>query len=373
VGKFSSGRLVDTAAEATRDGAGDADLARARGGDDAAFTRLVAPLRRELHAHCYRMLGSVHDADDVLQDALLRAWRGLARFEGRSSLRTWLYTVATRTCLDQVKSRGKRALPMDLGPPSGHAVLGDAPRTDVAWLGPYPDADLADGAADPAARFEQREAVELAFVAALQHLTGNQRAALLLFEVLGFSAAEIAAIMNTSTTSVNSALARARKIVAQKVPARSQQQTLRTMDDARMRELVTRFGSAFERRDARALVALLTEDVTWTMPPLPHWYHGLAAVTDFAVKLPMTRCPSWQYRLTSANGQPAVAFYVGNDASGRYVAWSITVLTLRGDHIVEITSFLGHDHFPPFGLPASLPLGARPLPSGIIRSHRRGS
>jgi RNA polymerase sigma-70 factor (ECF subfamily) len=344
------------AVEATRDGAEDADLARARGGDDAAFTRLVAPLRRELHAHCYRMLGSVHDADDVLQDALLRAWRGLARFEGRSSLRTWLYTVATRTCLDQVKSRGKRALPMDLGPASGHAVLeGNAARTDIAWLGPYPDADFADGAADPEARFEQREAVELAFVAALQHLTGNQRAALLLFEVLDFSAAEIATIMNTSTTSVNSALARARKIVAQKVPARSQQQTLRATGDARLQELVTRFASAFERRDADALVALLTEDVTWSMPPLPHWYHGLAAVTDFAVQVPMTRCPSWRHRLTSANGQPAVAFYVGNDASRQHAAWSITVLTLRGDHITEITSFLGRDHFPPFGLPASLP------------------
>ena len=352
VGKISSRRVAETAAEATR----DADLARARGGDNAAFTRLVAPLRRELHAHCYRMLGSVHDADDVLQDALLRAWRGLARFEGRSSLRTWLYTVATRACLDQVKSRGKRALPTDLAPASGHAVLdGNSPRTDIAWLGPYPDADLADGAVDPEARFEQREAVELAFVAALQHLTGNQRAALLLFEVLGFSAAEIATIMNTSTTSVNSALARARRIVTQKVPARSQQQTLRAMDDAHLRELVTRFASAFERRDPDALVALLTEDVTWSMPPLPHWYHGLAAIKDFAAQVPMTLCPSWRYRLISANGQPAVAFYVGSDASGQHVAWSITVLTLRGDHIAEITSFLGVDHFPPFGLPSSLP------------------
>ena len=215
-----SGRFVDTAAEATKAGAGDADLARARGGDDAAFTRLVAPLRRDLHAHCYRMLGSVHDADDVLQDALLRAWRGLARFDGRSSLRTWLYTVATRTCLDEVNSRGKRALPMDLGPASEHAVLdGNAPLTDIAWLGPYPDAGFADAATDPEARFEQREAVELAFVVALQHLTGNQRAALLLFEVLGFSAAEIATIVGTSTTSVNFALARARKVSGP--PARS--------------------------------------------------------------------------------------------------------------------------------------------------------
>jgi RNA polymerase sigma-70 factor (ECF subfamily) len=336
-------------AEATAD-----ELARARGGDAAAFSRLVAPLRRELHAHSYRMLGSVHDADDVLQDALLRAWRGLARFEGRSSLRTWLYSVVTRACLDQLKARARRALPLELGPPSGRAVVGDAPRTDVAWLGPYPSGELADGAADPQARFEQREAVELAFVAALQHLTGNQRAALLLFEVLGFSTAEIAGIMNTSTTSVNSALARARRIIAQKVPARSQQQTLRMMDDADLRRLVTRFASAFERGDAAALVALLTEDASWTMPPLPQWYHGLAAVTDFAEKVPMSRCGSWRYRLTCANGQPAVAFYIGNAASRMHVAWSITVLTLRGEHIAEITSFLGREHFPPFGLPAAL-------------------
>ena len=196
----------------------DPDLARARAGDDAAFGRLVAPLRRELHAHCYRMLGSTHDADDALQEALLRAWRGLARFEGRGSLRSWLYTVATRTCLDAVDTRGRRALPMDLGPSSHRAVIDAAPRTDVAWLSPYPDAGLANGSGGIDARYEQREAVELAFVAALQHLPGNQRAALLLFEVLGYTVAEIATMMNTSPTSVNSALARARRIVAEHGP-----------------------------------------------------------------------------------------------------------------------------------------------------------
>src|ERR1022692_2262653 len=208
-------RTADPATES----AGDRDLARARDGDDAAFTRLVKPLRRELHAHCYRMLGSTHDADDALQDALLRAWRGLVRFEGRGSLRSWLYTVATRTCLDIVETRGKRALPVDLGPSSDRAVVGDAPLADVAWLGPYPDVGLTGDLTGPDARYEQREAVELAFVAALQHLPGNQRAALLLFEVLGFSAAEIATTMNTTTASVNSALARARKVVKEKVPS----------------------------------------------------------------------------------------------------------------------------------------------------------
>jgi RNA polymerase sigma-70 factor, ECF subfamily len=343
------------AADTEAPGAEAVEVARARDGDDAAFARLVEPLRRELHAHCYRMLGSVHDADDAVQDGLLRAWRGLTRFEGRSSLRTWLYTVVTRTCLDLAEARGQRALPVDLGPASDRAVIGSAPLADIAWLGPYPDAGLAGGPPGPGARYEQREAVELAFVAALQHLPGSQRAALLLFEVLGYSAAEIAAMMNTSATSVNSALARARKTVAQKVPSRTQQQTLRTIGDARIRQIVTRYATALERGDADALVALLTEDVTWSMPPLAHWYHGIDAVTDFAIQVPLTRCPSWRHLPTSANGQPAVAFYVGNGTSGPHLAWSITVLTLRSEHIAELTSFLGPDHFAAFRLPPSLP------------------
>ncbi|MDN3357369.1 sigma-70 family RNA polymerase sigma factor [Actinomadura sp. DC4] len=319
----------------------DADLARARGGDDAAFTRLVAPLRRELHAHCYRMLGSFHDADDALQDALVRAWRGIGGFEGRSSLRTWLYSVATRTCLDVLAGRERRALPVDLGPASPRAVIESVPLTDVAWLGPYPD-------------YERRETVELAFVAAVQHLPGNQRAALLLFEVLGFSAAEIAGMMRTSTTSVNSALARARRVLAGKVVSPTQQETLRKIGDARVRELVAGYATALERGDADALVALLTEDVTWSMPPLPHWYSGIAAVTDFAVQVPITRCPSWRHIETTANGQPALACYVGAEPEARHDLWSITVLTLRDDRIAGLTSFLGSDHFEAFGLPASL-------------------
>ncbi|MFC3982035.1 sigma-70 family RNA polymerase sigma factor [Streptosporangium jomthongense] len=332
--------------------AGDPDLARARGGDDAAFTRLVRPLRGELHAHCYRMLGSSHDADDALQDALLRAWRGLARFEGRGSLRSWLYTVATRTCLDIVEARGRRALPVDLGPSSDRAVTGDVPRTDIAWLGPYPDADLPEG---PAGRYERREAVELAFVAALQHLPGNQRAALLLFEVLGFSAAEIAETMNTSAASVNSALARARRVVAERIPAVTQQRTLRRIGDARVREIVAGYSAALERGDADALVALLTEDVTWSMPPMAHWYRGVEAVMDFAVRLPLTSCGSWRHLPVGANGQLGVAGYLWDEEAGAHLGWSIDVLTLRDDRIEEITSFVGPGHLGRFGLPASLP------------------
>jgi len=332
----------------------DPDLARARGGDDAAFTRLLEPLRRELHAHCYRMLGSTYDADDALQDALLRAWKGLPRFEGRSSLRSWLYTVATRTCLDAVASRGRRALPVDLGPSSDRAVAGATPVTDVAWLSPYPDTGLAAGPAAPDARYEQREAVELAFVAALQHLPGNQRAALLLFEVLGYSPAEIATTMDTTTASVNSALQRARATVSGKIPARTQQRTLRMMDDAHVRKIVTSYSSALERGDADALVALLTEDVTWSMPPLPHWYSGIDAVMDFAVAIPLGSCGSWRHLPTTANGQPAVGCYLWNEEAGAHRAWAINVLTLRDGRISDVTSFIGTEHFVAAGLPTAV-------------------
>ncbi|ACQ81509.1 RNA polymerase, sigma-24 subunit, ECF subfamily [Beutenbergia cavernae DSM 12333] len=328
------------------------DLALARAGDDDAFTRLVAPLRRELHAHCYRMLGSAHDADDALQEGMVRAWRHLSRFEGRSSLRSWLYSVTTRTCLDAVAGRRRRALPMDLGPASDHTVLDDVPRDDVPWLTPYPDVT---GSREPAARYEQREAVELAFVAACQHLPGNQRAALLLFDVLGFSAAEIAELMDTTTASVTSALQRARRTVADRVPPRSQAQVLRTIDDAELRAVVTDYAGAFERGDTAALAALLTEDVTWSMPPLPHWYSGRDRVLDFARRVPMTRCGFWRHRVTRANGQPAVASYLSrDDADGPHDAWSINVLTLSGDRIAGITSFIGVEHFASLGLPAAL-------------------
>ncbi|MFD5250874.1 sigma-70 family RNA polymerase sigma factor [Amycolatopsis sp. NPDC058340] len=310
--------------------------------DEAEFDRLVEPLRRELHAHCYRLLGSAHDADDALQDALLRAWRGMDRFEGRSSMRTWLYTIATRTCLDLAAARGKRALPMDLGPSSERVVLEQAPLTEVAWLGPYPDG--------PETRYERREAIELAFVAALQHLPGNQRAALVLFDVLGFSAAEIASTMDTSAAAVNSALQRARAIVAEKVPPPGGRP-----EDSRTREIAAGFAAALERGDADALVALLAEDVTWSMPPLAQWYSGIEAVAGFAAEVPLGRCPSWRTEVVTANGQPAVACYLGESADAVHHAWSINVLSLRDDRIRDITSFLDAELFARFGLPPARP------------------
>ncbi|MEA5453234.1 sigma-70 family RNA polymerase sigma factor [Sinomonas sp. JGH33] len=335
------------------------DLALARGGDHDAFTRLITPLRRELHAHCYRILGSAHDADDALQDALVRAWRALAGFEGRSSLRTWLYTLCTRTSLDLAAGRNRRALPMGVGSASDHVALEvNAPLPEATWLTAYPDAPAdttSPAPLDPAARYEQREAVELAFIAALQYLPGTQRAALILFDVLGYPATDIAAIMNTTPSAVNSALARARKLLARRLPDRTQQQTLRHLGDQKARHLVTKFATALEQGDTDTLISILTADVTWSMPPLPVWYQGRDRVLDFAVEVPITRCPSWQHRLITANAQPAVAFYLGESQTATHLPWSITVFTLRGGRISGIVSFLAPEDFPRFGLPANLP------------------
>src|SRR4051812_37597268 len=198
-------------------------LESARGGDEGAFAQLLDPYRGELHAHCYRMLGSVHDAEDSLQDALLRAWRGLGRFEGRSSLRSWLYTIATNTCLNAIAARPKRVLPVDYGPAFDPHTPPGEPIVESVWIEPYPDETigLEDGFAAPEARYEQREAVELAFVAALQHLPPNQRAVLILREVLGFSAKEVAEALETTVASVNSAMQRARAAVDERVPEQS--------------------------------------------------------------------------------------------------------------------------------------------------------
>ena len=217
--------------------------------DSDSFQELVAPFRAELHAHCYRMLGSVHDAEDALQDALLRAWRGLPQFQGRSSLRSWLYRIATNSCLRLIERRPKRVLPIDYGPPSDAHDDPAPPLVESIWVEPYPDAAVADGLAAPEARYELRESVELAFVAALQHLPARQRAVLILRDVLGFSAAEVAETLETTPKAVYSTLQRAHKSVDEHLPAHSQQQTLRSLGDARVREIVETYVDAWERGD----------------------------------------------------------------------------------------------------------------------------
>jgi RNA polymerase sigma-70 factor (ECF subfamily) len=313
----------------------DGVLERAVAGDGDSFAELVLPLRGELHAHCYRMLGSVHDADDALQEAMVRAWRGLAGFTGHGSLRSWLYAVATHCCLDAARSRRRRALPMDLSPAS--AIVGNAPpRTDVAWLGPHPDE-----------RYEHREAVELAFVATLQHLPPNQRAALLMSDVLGFTATEIAEALATSTAAVNSAIQRARATVA------SRERRL-AGPSAGERAVAAAFADALERGDIDALVARLAVDVTWTMPPMPTWYAGREAVAAFARAVPFSgTCGTWRTVPTTANGLPAIACYL-SPGNGRFTAWSINAIAVRDDRIAAITTFQDPAHFPLFGLPVLL-------------------
>jgi RNA polymerase sigma-70 factor, ECF subfamily len=317
-------------------------LEAARGGDDQAFARLVEPFRSELSAHCYRMLGSAHDAEDALQEAMLRAWRGLPKFEGRSSLRSWLYTISTNTCLNLIERRPKRVLPIDYdGTADPHDGLGLPPLESV-WVEPFPDAGLAleDGYAAPEARYELRESVELAFVAALQNLPANQRAVLILREVLGFSAAEVADALDTSVASVNSALQRARKTVDEKLPDESQQATLRSLDDDELRQIVESYMDAMERGDVEAVMDLLAEDAVWSMPPLPAWFTGREGLRTFMRNGPLSGDWRWKHIPTQANGQPAVASYAWYEPDQAYRLFAIDVFTLAGSKIKAITSFI---------------------------------
>ena len=317
-------------------------LEAARDGDEDAFRRLVEPYRGELHAHCYRMLGSVHDAEDALQEALLRAWRGLARFEGRSALRSWLYTIATNTSLNAIERRPKRVLPIDYGPSvDPHDGLG-LPPLESTWVEPYPDEKLGleNGPAAPEARYELRESVELAFVAALQHLPATQRAVLILREVLGFSAREVAKTLDTTVASVNSALQRARQTVDDRLPERSQQATLRALGDERLSEIVEGYMDAMQRGDVDAVVSMLAEDAAWSMPPLPAWFHGRDALTGFLVRGPLSGDWRWRHLPARANGQAAVASYCWYEEDEVYRPFALDVLTLDSGRIKEITSFI---------------------------------
>ena len=289
------------------------------------FSALVAAHRGALHAYCYRMLGSLHDAEDALQETLLSAWKGLAGFEGRSTLKSWLYRIATHACLRLLEQRPARILPYDRAP----ARLDNAVEPmleDVPWLAPYPVA--------LDATFEQRETLELAFVAALQHLPPSQRATLVLRDVLEFSAAETAELLDTSVPAVNSALQRAKLTVKERVPPVSQQATLAQLPDAARQSLVRAYVDAWAQQDAAALVALLTEDARFTMPPIPSWFDGREAVVRFFTE-PVFRTP-WHLLPVWASGQLAFAAYQGPD----FRLGALNVVALRGDKIAEITGFL---------------------------------
>jgi RNA polymerase sigma-70 factor, ECF subfamily len=336
-------------------------LHAARAGNEDAFGALVEPYHRALHAHCYRMLGSVDDAEDALQDVLLRAWRGLAGFEGRSSLRSWLYTIATNACLKLIERRRRLVLPVDYGPPTDPHDDPAEPLVESVWIEPYPDdLGLADAVAGPEARYEQRESIELAFIAALQLLPARQRAVLILSDVLGFSGAEVAAALDTTPASVYSALQRAHKSIDARLPQRSQQATMRALGDDALREIVDGFVAAWERGDVDAIAAMLTDEATIAMPPMPTWYRGRDAVAAFLRRHPLAPGMHWRVVGAQASGQLAFGFYLRRAQDRAFVAHSVNVLALDGPRIAEYTAFLVEPEiFGRFGLPAELDDGDR--------------
>jgi RNA polymerase sigma-70 factor (ECF subfamily) len=333
-------------------------LEPARHGDQDAFQRLAEPYRRELQLHCYRMLGSLQDAEDLVQETFLRAWRGIDRFEGRSSFRSWLYRIATNACLNALASRqsARRLLPEAHGPASDRLPDG-APATEIAWLEPYPDAlleGIADAAPGPDTRYEQHEAVQLAFVAAIQHLPARQRAVLLLRDVLGWTAAETAVLLDASVPSVNSALQRARATLGKRLP-NGQPQTRAAADD-RQRALLERYVQTWENADLDGFVALLREDAVLSMPPYLEWYIGPVSIRRLLTYAWRAGGSGGRRLLpTAANGQPAFALYAHGRTSTDYPAHSIWLPTLQGGAIAGLTGFIDARLFARFGLPASLP------------------
>jgi RNA polymerase sigma-70 factor, ECF subfamily len=344
---------------------------RARAGDEAAYRDLIEVHRGELQAHCYRILGSVQDAEDAVQDALLRAWRGLSRFEARSTVRSWLYSITTNVALDVAKRRSRRELPVTCGPPTAAGGGPGAPLLESVWLEPHPDSayPIPAGLASPEAAYEQRESMELTFLAALQHLPPRQRAVLVLRDVVGLSTTEVAEALDTTAPAVQSALQRGRAAARSRLPQPSQQTTLRRLGDRRIRELVSRFCDALDRGDVDSVVSMLTNDAAWAMPPLPVWYQGPAAIAGFLSGYGFQE--TWRNLPTQANGQLAVGGYTRDARLHCWVPSVLHVLTLDGDRIRDATGFItaellsrwgyaddrfvGATVFPRLGLPSALP------------------
>ena len=328
-------------------------LSRARAGDENAFRELVDPYRRELQLHCYRILGSLQDAEDQLQETLLAAWRGLDGFEGRASFRAWLYRIATNRCLNVLRDRRRR--------PQEASRMVEPPeptrRVEPSWLEPYPDVlleALADTALGPDTRYETTEAVGLAFAAALQHLPPAQRAALVLRDVLGFHTSEVAEVLDSSEASVKGALQRARATLGERMPAGDRERAPLPRS-AREREVVGRFAAAVERGDTDGVVSLLTDDAWLTMPPEPYEYQGGEAIARFLQDREIRRGAPLRLVPTRANGQPAFGCYLPDAQAAIARAYGLMVLTLEGDRISAITWFGERSLLAHFGLPRTLP------------------
>jgi RNA polymerase sigma-70 factor, ECF subfamily len=316
------------------------------------FLPRAEPYRRELLAHCYRMLGSVHDAEDLVQETYLRAWRAYDRFEERSSLRTWLYRIATSACLTALESRSRRPLPSGLGAPSADPTAELAEQPEVPWLEPIPDAMVGGGPGDPATIVTSRESIRLALIAALQHLPPRQRAVLILREVLNWRAAEVAELLGTTTAAVNSSLQRARAQISQVAPT---EDAVAEPTTPEQRELLQRYVAAFEKYDVAALVDLFSADAVWEMPPFTGWYRSPGDIGQLVA----SQCPAQaagDLRLipTEANGQPAFGMYL-RDADGEYHAFQLHVVHITAAGIDHVAAFFDTSLFATFGLPATLP------------------
>jgi len=323
--------------------------------DDAAgpdaFLADAQQYRRELLAHCYRMTGSLHDAEDLVQETFLRAWKAYDRFEGKSSVRTWLHRIATNTCLTALEGRGKRPLPTGLGTPSSEPSDDIAERTEVPWLEPIPDGG--EDPTDPSVIVGSRESVRLAFIAALQHLPPRQRAVLVLRDVLQWKAAEVADAIGSTTAAVNSLLQRARAQLEEVGP--TQDDKIAVPQEPEARDLLDRYIAAFEAYDIDELVKLFTADAIWEMPPFPQWYQGPENIG----RLSREKCPAenpgdMKLIPTVANGQPAAAMYMIDPESGRHLPFQLHVLDVKPGGISHVVAFLDASLFAKFGLPESL-------------------
>ena len=330
-------------------------IERVKAGDEEAFRQLVGPYQGELQLHCYRILGSAQDAEDALQETLLAAWRGLPDFEGRSSVRTWLYRVATSCCLKALRSERRRP-PMNW-PPPGVDLPEPSRMGEVIWLQPYPDLlleGLADAAPGPEARYEAAEAISLAFITALQTLPSRQRTVLILRDVLGFPTSQVADVLDSSEDSAASALKRARATMRQRFPAATARRPAPRPGSPGERDIVERFTRAYQAGDVAAVVDLLTDDIAVTMPPLPLEYHGREVAATFFASTGLR--PGRKSRLvpTQANGQPAFGIYVQDPQAGIWHTAGVLVLTLTGDKVCAMTGF-DTSPLPHFGLPRTLP------------------
>ena len=326
--------------------------------DDRAFEDLVEKHRPELQFHCYRMLGSVQESEDLVQESLLRAWKSREAFEGRSSIRTWLYSIATHVCLDALRRRSRRILVTAYGPPSDPSLPDTPPPPEVLWLEPFPDRllNVVDQQGAPEARYDARESVELAFLAAVQCLQPRQRAILLLRDALSWTAAETAALLETSVASVNSGLLRARAAMRRQLPKGADSFIDGIASEEAARAVADRYLRAWEAADVHALAALLKEDATLSMPPVPSWYFGRSAVAEFLARNPMS--PQWHARLrvypTRANRRPAFAVYHRGPGSDVFSPFGLMTLRIEGDLIAEILGFIEPALFRFFDVPAAL-------------------